>query len=349
MDLLPVFSAEAVTVVVLAFYVYNLLKLASNVFSSIIFIPWVLAFVVGIPSLLLLRRHAREQQTMQASVANFSVQLAMCAVESDREVVFSNIVALMKFGGFVSHSASTQKALRAFNRLVQTNLGQVLMQSVGQHLVRYKDTLIIGILSDIPAYLDYLAGVSYGTPLREVIAEGTNHLTWAAALFPLWVRLNELLGSVRLDFPRSCDLFVAAVAWVFSIFVIVVVNVVYTWLEIAALESESDVGLILYVLSSALVVVVANLYMSGQLRLCRASRRMKPSPSFRDASVRATIVGAVWTNEVTEAELPDECIKEQRAKSVTEVFAVPSELGPFEEYHANRLAAVPSLMLVHLD
>ncbi len=94
MDMLPVFTAQAVSVCAVGFYIFNILTHISqmsallestNISVDVVtYTTYAFGLVAGAPGFFKVRRAFRELVTMQLSVAHFTAQNALCAVESDR-------------------------------------------------------------------------------------------------------------------------------------------------------------------------------------------------------------------------------------------------------------------------
>lgn len=269
MDILPVFSAQTTTALICFIWVSRIFEMIALLASGVYYVVYGVMFVVGCPGLLQMRKFAREQQAMRASVANFSAQGALCTVESDRQIVFANIVALMRFRGGVLPSATDEEARSQFDLLVQTNLGELLSTSLGE-LVRYRYALAAGFLAECK-YLDKVVGVAYGAPVQEVAANGIFHITWAVVFWPWLCVLFERGASTKLDLPVSWDVLVAIGSMICAILLVIIVNTAYTRLEYWAAMSRA--GFIIHVVVSASMAVGTTLYFLRRSRLRLTRRR----------------------------------------------------------------------------
>lgn len=300
MDILPVFSAQSVSVVVIVFYAWNVLSLISLKVSGVYIVTYASFFILGFPGIFLVRRQVRELQIMKQSVAHFTAQSATCAVESDRDLVFSNIVTLMKFRGVVPCTASQEESMRAFDSLVQSGLGDILTTSIGTRLICYQHALALGLLAECKLF-DKFVGVAFGLPWRELMAQGIYHLTWAVALWPLFSHAASWAASVKLQWPRSLDILVCAVGWVFGFLIAAATNTAYSLLEAAAINT--DVGFIAHAAVSAVVVLAYTLHQTGRLRA--------PGRRTRTSLIRDPVPDCIVGAETAEAA---ECKEDQRSE-----------------------------------
>eukprot|EP00928_Gymnodinium_smaydae_P093716 TRINITY_DN7801_c0_g1_i2.p1 TRINITY_DN7801_c0_g1~~TRINITY_DN7801_c0_g1_i2.p1 ORF type:complete len:515 (+),score=47.31 TRINITY_DN7801_c0_g1_i2:47-1591(+) len=101
------------------------------------------------------RSWIRERASMYERLRTFDVKDCVCAVESDRPLVYKNIHTLMKSAGKMC-GESEADALKCFNGLVRAELPKVFGASLGHLSFKYRIVVMALSLYFVPGYIDKL-------------------------------------------------------------------------------------------------------------------------------------------------------------------------------------------------
>eukprot|EP00812_Abedinium_dasypus_P013985 NODE_749_length_1377_cov_262.998487.p1 GENE.NODE_749_length_1377_cov_262.998487~~NODE_749_length_1377_cov_262.998487.p1 ORF type:complete len:379 (-),score=113.05 NODE_749_length_1377_cov_262.998487:223-1359(-) len=146
------------------------------------------------------RHWERTQRRLKDDVHNFSVKQAVCAVESDRVLVESNVVAFMRGQGMVKPCASDDEALNAFDALVRKRLLPKVLSCFGTNGLQYKTALFFCFSATVLPRFDHFAQNAVDDASLQHIVVGA---VSSAALFfcggPLALALTCKLTRLSLD------------------------------------------------------------------------------------------------------------------------------------------------------
>eukprot|EP00932_Pfiesteria_piscicida_P011063 SRR837773.22159.p1 GENE.SRR837773.22159~~SRR837773.22159.p1 ORF type:complete len:220 (+),score=27.03 SRR837773.22159:3-662(+) len=141
-------------------------------------LQYVLGVIIIFPYGICLRRWLRDKAFLLEHLEHFEVRSCICAVESDREVVYRNIASLMRAAYDMAADAPQDEALDAFDAMVHTELSQPLRATLGRFAFEYKHYVFLGIVATVPAGLDSLEGLTDGTPILLLVAYNTRLFFW---------------------------------------------------------------------------------------------------------------------------------------------------------------------------
>lgn len=144
------------------------------------------------------RKWSQGKRATQVRLESFRVQDCVCAVESDRPLVYGNIKVLMLACGVLPESASEEDSLEAFNVQVRTNLLEVMQPFLGLRFAfRRRQYLFAGIAILGGAALDTLAPLSCGREPREVFAAFLVFVFWCLVGWPMLIMFAEICFQLR--------------------------------------------------------------------------------------------------------------------------------------------------------
>jgi len=135
-----------------------------------------LSVVGSIAMVIVIRYAAHIRASIYSRMATFRVQNCICTSEEDRPLLYGNIVLLMRATDRVSHSATDEEALDAFNVLVRDFLPGVFINSIGPLGMRYKH--VVGIF--LCSYLAFAMDARYGGKDRS----GERYTWWTRCGIP---------------------------------------------------------------------------------------------------------------------------------------------------------------------
>merc|ERR1712194_424812 len=113
---------------------------------------------------------AREKKHIQESLLNFDVRDCLCAVESDRPIVYRNIMLLMEAADLVPVSATESDALNAFNVYVCGQLPVAFASAFGLHSFSPLQYYAMGFLMQAGNIVDRMAGLSNAATPQTMLA-----------------------------------------------------------------------------------------------------------------------------------------------------------------------------------
>ena len=175
-------------------------------------LPWWLLFLPLVPllacMLYFLGNVARDQAKSEADLRHFSIRNAVCAVESDRAVVESNVASLMRDLKLLPSDSTHEEALQVFDRMVQRTLPRAMRSSIGRAGIRYELVVVVFCAPLFRAFDIVAAQVFAGASSQAVVATVLERTTLVFALLPLRIaffralsgRCAHLIGGSRVLF-----------------------------------------------------------------------------------------------------------------------------------------------------
>jgi len=210
------------------------------------------------PFFLSLRRFGLERRGMHKAAAAFCIRSTMCFVEDDRQVVQRNVVSFMRDFGFVSHCATEDEALDAFDQVARKLVPLHLDASFGAGMVYQQVAAMMlpfcGWCADIVS-----ANLSQGFSVRWYVAEVLYLVGVSLGLFPVWFALCLHLTSRCPDLDRVRTVPFMAIVSLVCVGSAVAWDTLYTWLFYEAIASWG--GFTAFSLAvAALAILVVYIY-----------------------------------------------------------------------------------------
>jgi len=195
------------------------------------------------------RAVSRGRAELQQILATFSVQSCVCAVESDRAIVYGHIAALVR-EMFELPRMTEDEALGAFNALVRDELPQSFASALGPFCLPHWRMIVIWLCAFVPVTADRIAGgLQHGMPLRDVAITAVYYLVvFGVGLAPLATYCAEIASrqfmSIRGPVEKAWVIF--STLCVLGLFL--VTDSVIVLLRVQA--AYSDVAFTLFVLAA---------------------------------------------------------------------------------------------------
>mmetsp|Transcript_90359 Transcript_90359/g.188968 ORF Transcript_90359/g.188968 Transcript_90359/m.188968 type:complete len:372 (-) Transcript_90359:341-1456(-) len=224
----------------------------------------------------------RDKRLTQERINKFEVRNCICAVESDRDVVYTNIAALIRAFGFTKTTASLEEALDAFNELVRRETPAAFKSAFGLCAFEFYHYFWLGFQLCGPLVCDHIATLGFSWRFELHAAGAAVSLHWLFCLWPIFA-LAEIMMGWKLHLTGYKEiLWVVAVQWSLAVPV-----VAYLQLSLMAMEASEDSTFIYaVVLSVGFVSTIFGsilLYRIGGLSMMKGSGWRK-APSKRPAS-----------------------------------------------------------------
>mmetsp|Transcript_67084 Transcript_67084/g.216831 ORF Transcript_67084/g.216831 Transcript_67084/m.216831 type:complete len:640 (-) Transcript_67084:242-2161(-) len=251
--------------------------------------------VMDFVGMIVFRRLNREKSVMSARLANFSVNQCVCFKESDRPVVYGNIVALMKEVDGSLDDANDEATLAAFDALVRQDLSGLVTLSLGSFAFGWRHAAVIAAVIWFPYLLDLLAGLKYGMPWRFWWSRAMNVLVWDLGLYPLFIAFMEVLASRFLHFRGLQE-----AAWLLSahlLWLIFALGAVFTTDSLQAAADQSNRGVLAFLVFGA-AVYFANYLLFSRPRCCLRLGGAMPTTRLTSETARSERVGTDMIGEV---------------------------------------------------
>mmetsp|Transcript_23610 Transcript_23610/g.50369 ORF Transcript_23610/g.50369 Transcript_23610/m.50369 type:complete len:533 (-) Transcript_23610:508-2106(-) len=226
-----------------------------------------LTLVYNVIYIFILRRWRRDRQAIQDMIQAFSVHSALCAVESDRPIVCSNIVTLMKAHELVRADADDTETLEEFDKLVRSDLPQAFEKSFGKYLTfSYRQVLLRAFFASMTMGIDSLGGLGEADSTlqaRQLIASALNNLSWGLLVVPTLMATQELLASCKLHLSGWKDLAIAVCIMLFSCWAVPLLQVFDYMLEEAA---ESNAWMAALIALNLVSMTMGSVFMTRLFR-----------------------------------------------------------------------------------
>eukprot|EP00927_Polykrikos_kofoidii_P053222 TRINITY_DN4748_c0_g2_i1.p1 TRINITY_DN4748_c0_g2~~TRINITY_DN4748_c0_g2_i1.p1 ORF type:complete len:501 (+),score=47.55 TRINITY_DN4748_c0_g2_i1:192-1694(+) len=204
---------------------------------------------------IMLRRRSREKKQIKSRLSTFNVQECMCAVESDRPVVYHNISELMLATKNVDEDATLDEALAAFDSLVRRKLPDVFLVAGDNNSRRYKHAVTMGILVSIPRILDELDH----NDTRDLSIRFFHMIHVCFVAFPIMFRILEFMNSRSLPLTEGVFL---DTAWAVFCWPFIVVPFLYLDITVDAYFLQTDSMVVWVVMMFAHIVGVYVTYIA---------------------------------------------------------------------------------------
>ena len=305
MVIIPVHQVATYCFVLVGLYVNSNLSIVyhcTSDFGSYLRLP-IDAFI-GILCMVAVRRWQSQCRQAQHRLTTFSIHDCICAVETDRQVVYENIILLMKAAGRANMHDSHDEVLKAFNELVRHRLPPAFEDMLSsREFVPLSYLVFIGFMVVGAASLDTIAAFGHGRPFREVAAMFMQDAFWTIVGWPTAFRGAARLASVALHLKGLREIALVTCFMFFGVMPPCVgVHLALVFLRTSAVRSDlALVSLALITVSSAVATIAG----PGVRRWCGSRLR-------NDAQVGADtgteFVDDVDTGLVADPPQPSPCI-----------------------------------------
>lgn len=199
MHVVPVRQAIVFGVVICCAWLYQIIIMLLSLYTGpgkviygVVSLMFMCFYVRG------LRDWFRDRLEISRRLTNFSLRNCDCAVESDREIVHSNIILLMRATGKVTASTGDEETLAAFDELVKEMLPHAFSSALGSGMFSYRHYLVIGMTASLWTTMDQMA-FARDLPRRQLLAHLLKGLFWILFAWPAVLLLMEAVSSCCLS------------------------------------------------------------------------------------------------------------------------------------------------------
>eukprot|EP00927_Polykrikos_kofoidii_P003034 TRINITY_DN11206_c0_g1_i3.p1 TRINITY_DN11206_c0_g1~~TRINITY_DN11206_c0_g1_i3.p1 ORF type:complete len:608 (+),score=105.50 TRINITY_DN11206_c0_g1_i3:56-1879(+) len=205
MKIIPLYTPKGFIGIVILTWIISLLKLVlEHVPKGEAFENFITALHMNL-MMLIFTVHChqchRDREQAKLRLSTFNVQDCICAVESDRPIIYRNIAALMRAMGEVDPDCTSSCALAAFDSLVRERLSIAFCNSFGGSGPGYLDFVVVGFACKGAGVLDHMVW-QRDVPASLIV----NVLSSGFYVFfgvPMLLKLLEYTASFTVDFPKS--------------------------------------------------------------------------------------------------------------------------------------------------
>jgi len=195
LDVVPIMLPISWLLFVSLVYSYQYFMLIVHLVGVPRWVGWIVNCAGSIVYIYALRFWAREKVDIRATIANFTVHNARCAVESDRQIVYTNIAVFQKACGRVPRTATEAEALEAFDEHVRTELLAQFEAVFGRFNFTHSEYILLSMACAAAIHADCWCQVGAGQPWREAVTERCMDPFFDLFALPIWALCGEILGS----------------------------------------------------------------------------------------------------------------------------------------------------------
>eukprot|EP00405_Crypthecodinium_cohnii_P025945 CAMPEP_0206499074 /NCGR_PEP_ID=MMETSP0324_2-20121206/51473_1 /ASSEMBLY_ACC=CAM_ASM_000836 /TAXON_ID=2866 /ORGANISM="Crypthecodinium cohnii, Strain Seligo" /LENGTH=435 /DNA_ID=CAMNT_0053985583 /DNA_START=10 /DNA_END=1316 /DNA_ORIENTATION=+ len=156
-----------------------------------------------------IRTWQREKRNMKDSILHFKVRECLCSVVDDRQLVYSNIRALLRGVELILPAATLDEALDTFDALMQTRFRHAFGSAFSRCALEYRHYIFLGFLMWGSIGFDQIAGIALNPDPRSSIA-GVNA---ASSMIPLIFIFQEYMMSCKLDWTGAAEMCWVAISF----------------------------------------------------------------------------------------------------------------------------------------
>eukprot|EP00405_Crypthecodinium_cohnii_P033578 CAMPEP_0206531712 /NCGR_PEP_ID=MMETSP0325_2-20121206/3925_1 /ASSEMBLY_ACC=CAM_ASM_000347 /TAXON_ID=2866 /ORGANISM="Crypthecodinium cohnii, Strain Seligo" /LENGTH=295 /DNA_ID=CAMNT_0054028001 /DNA_START=172 /DNA_END=1059 /DNA_ORIENTATION=+ len=258
-------------------------------FVLIVIASWLYMFIF--------RRWAYHKQQIQERLKSFQVRDCICAVESDRAVVYEKIADLMRISKCVHRSAPLEDALTAFDAEVREKMPGAFKMLFGWTTLSYGQYVFLGFTIVAPSTADFSTRLQWGNQQTEVINEDIAELIFIITLWPAAFFITEVLAGKWLHWTG---------AWQFCIFVavdfIVGIPAISAYYGIIGLATSSNPNST-WILLAICVACCTSTFLAVCLHRRHLANRMAPVRSSEHVHVMNSALSALSVKTVSTGNL----------------------------------------------
>lgn len=260
MVVVPVYHTAVYCITLLVAYLSSLITMLLWLSSSRGELRWCGDFVCIAVGLFLLRKWFRQCRVTQRRFESFSIRNCSCAVDSDRDVVYSNIAFLLRASELVNADATDEQVLTSFDDLVKDKVPSAFEAVLtSRQAFQFHHYLFLGFFFNGGLSLDNLAMLAHGRTLRDCLVHLCEDLTWTLVLWPLCVCVMERVAFIFLHVKRCREFFLVVFLSTFLIMAPgIALQITLNYLEDAARTSNVALGFFvaIFVLGVVLLICV---------------------------------------------------------------------------------------------
>eukprot|EP00444_Apocalathium_aciculiferum_P037545 CAMPEP_0183484634 /NCGR_PEP_ID=MMETSP0370-20130417/179021_1 /TAXON_ID=268820 /ORGANISM="Peridinium aciculiferum, Strain PAER-2" /LENGTH=412 /DNA_ID=CAMNT_0025677925 /DNA_START=142 /DNA_END=1380 /DNA_ORIENTATION=- len=236
--------------------------------------------VFGLLVMVACQRWAREKESIQTRLANFSVHNCICTCESDRPLVCQNIAILMRASGAAPDDASDETALEHFDQLARHELPSAFTTCMSRVSLSYKQVVVFCLFWQGTTFLDVdLASLELGRPLKEVLMAGVGWCFWTTVCLPLAFVGMEYLAASFLRWTGFPGLVWLTCSFILLVSIPCFVVNKFIWVT-SEMAVTSNLALVVLLVSFGIGGAGVYLAFSGQCSLTCPCRRSMGPPSI---------------------------------------------------------------------
>eukprot|EP00405_Crypthecodinium_cohnii_P038370 CAMPEP_0206544700 /NCGR_PEP_ID=MMETSP0325_2-20121206/11695_1 /ASSEMBLY_ACC=CAM_ASM_000347 /TAXON_ID=2866 /ORGANISM="Crypthecodinium cohnii, Strain Seligo" /LENGTH=541 /DNA_ID=CAMNT_0054043541 /DNA_START=234 /DNA_END=1859 /DNA_ORIENTATION=+ len=201
LDVMPVLLPRIVFCAIPLFFANALLTMFLRSCCDVHWTMYVCVFVSSVTYAILCRRWALHKAETQTRLKNFEVRDCVCAVESDRKIIYGKIAGLMRISRRVEREASLEECLTAFNEMVRGMMPVAFKVMFGPNMLSYPHYLLVGSILSAPTAVDELTRLQYEP--AQTIKGFCRDAFWCITGYPIAMWCTEVMVG-RFPHWRGC-------------------------------------------------------------------------------------------------------------------------------------------------
>eukprot|EP00405_Crypthecodinium_cohnii_P034389 CAMPEP_0206530522 /NCGR_PEP_ID=MMETSP0325_2-20121206/3226_1 /ASSEMBLY_ACC=CAM_ASM_000347 /TAXON_ID=2866 /ORGANISM="Crypthecodinium cohnii, Strain Seligo" /LENGTH=588 /DNA_ID=CAMNT_0054026603 /DNA_START=153 /DNA_END=1919 /DNA_ORIENTATION=+ len=275
LEVIPVHMPRIVFLALPVGFLYGLLTMLLRTFTGISSFGYIILVFTGTFYMLVFRRWARHKKDTQQRLRNFEVRDCICAVESDRQVVYQKIATLMRFTKRVDRLASVDEALTAFNMEVRRQMPSAFKMIFGWTTLTYEHYIFMGFAIVAPTSVDYLGRLQEEEHGLQALKRGCLDLMWILTFYPISFYLAEIIASRWLHWKGVWQCFIFLTAYLIVGVPSVSLHMLFS--DIASRPEDDEIGVMImvgsFMVSSGITFLVV---LTSRLVRARKGKRNGP-------------------------------------------------------------------------